>query len=109
MEQVNINEIFTWTKKKRYVERYGFLKFARKFGDKYGRRLMDTEVKIGIDAAKTASKRVVQKTAETTGNLIGNTIADKMVSIEGNKTNEVQEIYITLEKCQQIIDDLRLF
>ena len=47
------------------------MKFARKFGDKYGRRLMDTEVKIGIDAAKTASKRVVQKTAETTGDLIG--------------------------------------
>ena len=29
------------------------------------------------DAAKTASKRVVQKTAEATGDLIGNKIADK--------------------------------
>ena len=28
---------------------------------------MDTATKTGIDAAKTASKRVVQKTAETTG------------------------------------------
>ena len=41
-----------------------FLSFSRKFGEKYGKRLMDTATKIEIDAAKTASKRVVQKTAE---------------------------------------------
>ena len=35
---------------------------------------MDTATKTGIDAAKTASKRVVQKTAEATGNLIRNKI-----------------------------------
>ena len=33
------------------------------FSDKYGKKLMDTATKTGIDAAKTASKRVVQKTA----------------------------------------------
>ena len=32
------------------------------------------------DAIKTASKRVVQKTAEATGDLIDNKIADKIVS-----------------------------
>ena len=37
---------------------------------------MDTATKAGIDAAKTASKRVAQKTAEATGDLIGNKIAD---------------------------------
>ena len=31
---------------------------------------MDTATKTGIDAAKTASKQVVQKTPETTGDLI---------------------------------------
>ena len=42
-----------------------FLSFSRKFGDKYGKRLVDTATKTEIDAAKTtASKRVVQKTAE---------------------------------------------
>ena len=35
---------------------------------------MDTATKTGIDAAKTASKRVVQKTAEAAGDLIGNKI-----------------------------------
>ena len=46
---------------RKYVEGYGFLSFDRKFGDKYGKKLMDTTTKTGIDAAKTASKRVDQK------------------------------------------------
>ena len=33
---------------------------------KYGKKLMDTATKTIIDAAKTASKRVVQKTAKAT-------------------------------------------
>ena len=45
----------------KYVKGYGFLSFARKFGDKYGKTLIDTATKTGIDAAKTASKRVVKK------------------------------------------------
>ena len=28
---------------RKYVKGYGFLSFARKFGDKYGKKLMDTE------------------------------------------------------------------
>ena len=42
---------------------------------------MDTATKSGMDAAKTTSKRVVQKTAEVTGDLIGNQIADKITSV----------------------------
>ena len=96
---------------RKYVKGYGFLSFARKFGDKYGKKLMDTATKTGIDAAKTASKRVVQKTAEATEDLIGNKIADKITSIgkpkEKEKTKEIEEIYIPPEKRQQVIDDLR--
>ena len=44
---------------RKYVKGYGFLSFVRKFGDKYGKKLIDTATKTGIDAAKTASKRVV--------------------------------------------------
>ena len=44
---------------RKYVKGYGFLSFARKFGDEYGKTLMDTATKSGIDAAKTTSKRVV--------------------------------------------------
>ena len=32
---------------------------------------MDAATKTGLDAAKTASKRVVEKTAEATGDFIG--------------------------------------
>ena len=62
----------TEPKYRKYVKGYGFLSFARKCGDKYGKKLMDTATKTGIDAAKTASKQVVQKTAEATGDLIRN-------------------------------------
>ena len=44
-----------------YVKGYGFLSFARKFVNKYGKKLMDTATKTGMDAAKIASKRFVQK------------------------------------------------
>ena len=69
---------------------------------------MDTATKTGIDAAITASKRVVQKTAEATGDLIGNKIADKISSIgkpKEKETKEIEEIYIAPEKRQLIIDD----
>ena len=62
----------TKPKFRKYVEGYGFLSFARQFGNKYRKKLMDNATKTGIDAAKTASKRVVQKTAEATRDLIGN-------------------------------------
>ena len=51
----------TVPKLRKYIKGYGFFSFARKFGDKYDKKLMDTATKTGIDAAKTASKRVVQK------------------------------------------------
>ena len=73
---------------------------------------MDTAAKTGIDAAKNASKRVVQKSVEATGDLVGNKIADKITSIgkpkKKVKIKEKEEIYIPPEKRQQIIDDLRL-
>ena len=69
---------------------------------------MDTATKTGIDAAKIASKRVVQKTTEATGDLIGNKIADKITSI-GKPKEKPEEILNRPEKRQQIIDDLRLF
>ena len=75
---------------------------------------MDTASKIGMDAAKIASKRVVPKTAEAAGYLIGNKIADKIISIgkpkkTKEKPKEIEDIYTPPEKRQQIIDDLRLF
>ena len=64
---------------------------ARRFGDKYGKKLMDTATKAGIDTAETASKRIVQKTAEATGDLMGNKITDKITSVEKSKSKEKED------------------
>ena len=58
---------------------------------------MDTATKTGIDAAKTASKRVVQKTAEATRDLIGNKIAGKTKRIRKSKGNR-RNLYSTRKK-----------
>ena len=68
---------------------------------------MDTADKTGIDATKTTSKRLLQR---TTGDLTGNKIADKITTVGKPKEKEakkIEEIYIPPEKRQQIIDDLR--
>ena len=73
-------------------------------------KLLDTTTKIGIkffrDAAKTASKRVVQKIAEVT-DLIGNKIADKITSV--GKSKKVEEIYIPPEKDNKLLMILNCF
>ena len=58
-------------RERKYVEGCSFLPFAGKFGDKYGKKLMDAAKKTGIDAAKPAPKR---------RDLIANKIADKITS-----------------------------
>ena len=42
---------------RKYVKGYGFLALAKNFGNKYGKKLMDTATKTGIDAAKMTSKK----------------------------------------------------
>ena len=66
------------------------MSFARNVGYEDGKKLMDTATKTGIDAAKTASKRLFQKTAEATGDFIGNKIADKITSVGKTKSKEKQ-------------------
>ena len=72
-------------KYRRFVQGYDFLSFARKFGDKYGENLMDTAEKQGTSFAKTAGKKIVQRSAEATGDLIGNKIAGKITLMGKSK------------------------
>ena len=103
----------TEPKCRKYITGNGFSSFVRKFGYRYGKKLMDTATNAGMDAEKAASKRVVQKTAEVTGDLIRNKIAYKITSLGKTKSKEKedkrQEIYKPPEKRQEIVDDLRLF
>ena len=52
---------------------------------------MDTATKTKTDAVNTAFKRVVQKTLEATGDLIGNKIADKITLAGKSKNIEKEE------------------
>ena len=44
------------------------------------------------DAIKTVSKRAIQKTAEATGDLIGNKIADKITRVSKKKKKSAKEL-----------------
>ena len=79
------NEIFN------KIKGYEFLSFGRKLENKYGKKLIDTATKTGIDAAETASRRVVEKTEEATGDLIGNKIANKITSAGKTKSKEKED------------------
>ena len=65
---------------------------------------------------KASSKRVIQNTAEATGDLIGNKIADKITrssktlpqNISKANVEILREKYIFPKLRQRIIDDLRL-
>ena len=115
-----------------YVKGYGFLSFAKNMGkrlsNKYGQKLLDSAKKSTTDVIKTASKKVIQKTAEATGDLIGNKIADKITSVSmelhskksnnnninniSNNDNNNEDVelttykkrYMSLEERQQIIN-----
>ena len=114
---------------RRYVQGQGFMSFARNIGNeygkkifdvsksmknKYGKKILDNSLSAGKDFAKIADKKVLTKSAEATGDLIGNKIADRINKSARNKEDdrimeETQEIIIPPEKREQIIRDLKLF
>ena len=53
-------------KYRKYVQGYGFLSFAKKFRDKYGKKLMNTATKTGANAAKKFGDKYGKKIMDTT-------------------------------------------
>ena len=47
---------------RRYVKRYGFVSFARKFGGKYGIKLINTATKVGTSKY---GKKIIDTTKKT--------------------------------------------
>ena len=89
------------------VKGYGFMSFARNFSDKYSKSLIGKGIDVNKTFAKTAGKRILKKSAETTGDLIGNKIADK-ITAKPIKNDVTNERYISPEERQEIIYKLRL-
>ena len=84
---------------------------------KYVQKILDNSFSAGKDFAKIAGKKVLTKSAEATGDLIGNKIADRITKSTRNKAQkeddrimeETLEILIPPEKREQTIRDLKLF
>ena len=80
----------TETRDRIHVKGYGFLSFAKNLGknlrNKYGQKLFDNAKNLPRMqfCMRDVSKRAIQKTAEATGDLIGNKIADKITSVLKN-------------------------
>ena len=78
------------------VKGYGFMSFTKNIGknlsNKSSQKIIDTTKKSATNAIKAASQRAIQKTAEATGYLIGNEIADKITSISKKSTKNFPTI-----------------
>ena len=72
---------------RKYIKGYGFLSFVKNLSNKYGGGILATATKTGLDAAKTAFKKVFHKAAEATGELVGNKIA-----VPDENSRNVEEI-----------------
>ena len=83
---------------RKYVKGYGFLSFARKCK----KQLLDT----GLDAVKTACKKVVHKTGEFLENKIADTVT-KSNDDNVKKKEPVEEIIIPPEKRDEVLSKLR--
>ena len=116
---------------RRYVQGQGFMSFAKNIGNKYGRKIFDKNIDVSKCMKKKYGKKILNnslrsgkdfgkvltKSAEETGDLIGNKIADRITKSTRNKAQkeddrimeETQEILIPPEKREQIIKDLKLF
>ena len=91
---------------------------GRNLTNKYGEKILNSTKKSTTDAIKIASNRTIQNTAEKTGDLIGNKIQDKIISISKTSSKElhsqneneieIRKKDISPEKRQQIIDEVRL-
>ena len=66
--------------------------------NKYSQKLLDSAKKSTTDAIKTASRRAIQKTAETTDDLIGNEIEDKITSISKSPQNVTKELHSKIDE-----------
>ena len=87
------------------------MSFAKSLSNKYGKKLLNNTKKSTIDPIKTASKRAIQKTAEATGDLIGNKIADKTTSVSkksSNNNNNNDDVELITHKKRYISPEERL-
>ena len=90
-------------RKRIYVKGYGFVSFARNFSDKYSKSLINKQIDVSKTFAKSAGKRILKKSAEATGDLIGNKIADK-ITAKPIKNELMKGIYLQKKDKKLLIN-----
>ena len=87
-----------------YVKGYEFLSFVKNIGkslsNKHGQKRLDSAKKATTDGIKTASKRAIRNTAEATGDLIGNKIADKVTGLSKKSPTELHSMMLRSKELQ---------
>ena len=102
--------LFHKIKNQKICQRIWILSFERNLSNKYGKQLLDIATKTGLDALKTASKIVVHKISEATGESTGNKITEKIVKLKpasDANSRDIEEIVIPPEKRKGILNKLR--
>ena len=87
------------------------IKTGKDLNKNYGKKIRNIALKAGKDFAATSGKKILNKSAEATGDLVGNLIANKITSLgrsrepdpglrseeekdEDNIMEEKQEMYV---------------
>ena len=71
--------------------------------NKYGKQLLDNATKTGLNALKTAFKKVVHKGVGATGEFTGNKNADKIVKPKTYLVRIHKMLQASLQKLFQVI------
>ena len=90
---------------RKYIKEYWSVSFSRNLSDKYVKQSLGTATKTGLDGLQTASKKVVHKAAEATGEIIESKIPDKVVkpkNFPGDNSGSLEEIVIPPKKRQEL-------
>ena len=75
---------------------------------KYSPKLLGQAKKFVTDALKTSSKQIIQKTAEGTGDLVGNKTANKITKLSKNSPQNNSET-VTNEHDKEIPKEKSVF
>ena len=78
---------------RKYVRECGFLSFGRRLSDKYGKQLLDTNERTGLDPLKTVTNKAAEATAEFIGNKIANKVIKPKVMTDENSRNVEKIIF----------------
>ena len=81
---------------------------SKNLSGKYSQKLLDHDKQSAVDALKTSSKRIIQKTAEAAGDLTGNKIANIITKVSRNSLQNNSETITNEHDRKETLKDMYL-